>query len=335
MAWESPSSHPLAGLLGRFAALCLGAVLLVAAWTKAIHPEAFAAQIRAEGLDFLLPAMAVAFIALALEIGLGSALVLGIRRGWVLVPSALLVVFFLFLTGRTYWHSLQGIVPDTASCGCFGNLVERTPGEAFWQDLLLLVPPLLLACLGRYWGRGWLKTKIVAVAVVTLAGLGLAWRAPELPLDDLATRLKPGVEVSTLCAGGEEDRVCLDTLLPELREGEHLVVIGGLGGPADGGVGEDIEAMNAYVLEGQGATLWLASSAPEEEIRAFFWSHAPAFEIREVPEPLLAPLYRRLPRSFAVRDGEVTATYPGLPPQLGEGIVRASALGDAEHVAPR
>jgi hypothetical protein len=38
------------------------------------------------------------------------------------------------------------------------------------------------------------------------------------------------------------------------------------------------------------------------------------FEVREVPEGLLAPLHRRLPRSFRVVDGVVTETWSGLPP---------------------
>jgi hypothetical protein len=332
MEWESPSSHPLTGLAGRLGAFLLGAVLLVAAWTKVIHPEAFAEQIRNEGLDFLFPAMVVVFIALALEVGLGTALILNLRRAWVLVPSALLVIFFLFLTGRTYWRSLQGIEPESASCGCFGNLVQRTPAEAFWQDLILLVPPLVLACLGRYWGRGWLRAKVAVAGVVTVAALVLTWKAPELPLDDLATRLKPGVAVADLCAGGEEDRVCLDTLLPELLTGEHLVVMATLEEDS-GGIGEETEALNGYVLEGRGPALWVATSALEEEIRAFFWARAPAFEIREVPEPLMAPLYRRLPRSFAVADGIVKNTYSGLPPQIETGADAqdgASGTGNPE-----
>ena len=64
------------------------------------------------------------------------------------VPTAALVVFFLFLTGRAYVRHLQGIEPET-SCGCFGNLVQRTPAEAFWGDMLLMVPALALAFLAR------------------------------------------------------------------------------------------------------------------------------------------------------------------------------------------
>lgn len=46
----------------------------------------------------------------------------------------------------------------------------------------------------------------------------------------------------------------------------------------------------------------------------FFWQYGPVFEVVEVPEALLAPLYRRLPRSFRVEEGVVTATWDGYPP---------------------
>jgi uncharacterized membrane protein YphA (DoxX/SURF4 family) len=127
----------------------LGIVLLVAVWAKAVDPASFAEQIRTEKLDFALSAPAIALLALALEAGLGLALLLGVRRNWVLVPATLLVAFFLFLTGRAWWLSAHGLRDAAASCGCFGNLVQRTPAEAFWQDLLLLVPPLVLAFVGR------------------------------------------------------------------------------------------------------------------------------------------------------------------------------------------
>src|SRR5512134_3046016 len=98
VAQETP--RPRLHWLGTAAGVFLGAVLLVAVWAKALDPSAFAEQIRVEGLDVLLSAEAVALVALALEAGIGLALALGIRRLWVLVPAALLVAFFTFLTGR-------------------------------------------------------------------------------------------------------------------------------------------------------------------------------------------------------------------------------------------
>src|SRR5215218_7797705 len=135
--------------VGTFAGAFLGCVLLFAVWAKALDPSAFADQIRLEKLDFFLPAQAIALVALALETGLGLALLLGVRRKWVLVPAVLLVAFFLSLTGRAWYLAAHGLRSEAESCGCFGNLVQRSPAEAFWQDLLLLVPPLLLAFLGR------------------------------------------------------------------------------------------------------------------------------------------------------------------------------------------
>src|SRR6185295_10597074 len=118
--------------LGTVAGVLLGLVLLVAAWGKAIDPAAFATEIQAQGIASAAAAPAVALAALALEVALGVALVLGLRRLWVLLPAAALIAFFLFLTGRAYWLDLKGLLPPDAGCGCFGNLVERTPGEAFW-----------------------------------------------------------------------------------------------------------------------------------------------------------------------------------------------------------
>ncbi len=308
-AEPTPPWWRAAGFLG---GAFLGAVLLVAAWTKALDPAAFAAQITAEGLDFLLAAGTVALLALALEVGLGGALVLGIRRRWTLLPAAALVVFFLFLTGRAYARHLQGIELDSASCGCFGNLVQRTPGEAFWGDVLLMVPALLLAFVARDRG-GWPRVRMAAVAVLTAAAVVLAWKAPELPLDDLATRLRPGVDPATFCAGAAGDglEVCLDGILPELADGEHVVVVADVTAEA---FGDRVEELNEYHWAGSGPSLWVLTGNTEEELFGFRFGKGPAFELRETPPALLRPLYRTLPRSFLARGGRVVETWGGLPP---------------------
>lgn len=305
---EAPKGSAVLGFLGALGSVFLGAILLVGAWAKAIHPTAFVEQISNEGLDFLLPATVVAMIALALEAGLGTALVLLVRRLWILIPTAALVAFFLFLTGRTYYLTAQGLVDPAAGCGCFGNLVERTPAEAFWQDLAMLVPALFLAFLGRRQTA----TPIVRTAIAGTAVVGvllLAWRAPHLPLDNLATRLKPGVQVTDICGGQGDERLCLSTIRPQLTEGEHLVVIGDLD---DESWNQHTPVLNQAISEGR-EVIVLAAATPEE-VTAFFWQWGPAFEIVEAPEGLLVPLYRQLPRSFRLEGGEVVETWDGLPP---------------------
>lgn len=309
-------------IVGYLGGALLGLVFLVAAWAKTLDPAAFSAQIEREGLAFWLPAVVVALIALALEVGLGSALVLGLRRLWVLVPVTLLVIFFVFLTGRAYYRFTQGEVVDEG-CGCFGNLVDRTPAEAFWQDLAVMAPALVLAWWARGRARALPRLRLGVVGVLTAATVLVAWKAPELPLDDLATRLKPGADALSFCAGRAEDgnRICLDALVPELGHGEHLVILTELG---DSLSAAEVARINEYVWAAQGPRLWVLASASPEELFAFKWQRAPAFEVREVPAALLRPLYRTLPRSFLTRDGVVLATYPGLPPQLPVAVVAAA-----------
>ncbi len=295
--------------LGWVGGVILGAVLLFGAWAKILDPSAFAQQISSEGLDFLVPANWVALIALALEIGLGVSLLIGLRKRSVLAASGLLVLFFLFLTGRAYYRFANGIVSDEPGCGCFGNLVERTPAEAFWQDMVLLVPTWILAVWGR--ATGALKYGFARVAVVgsvTAAGLVVALLSPRLPLDDLATRIGKGVEVTTLCTGAEDDRLCLDTVAPELREGHHLVVVTELDTE---GFLAGVDRLNAKAMRGEG--LMVLADATLEASQTFFWTYGPSFEIREAPASLLKPMYRTLPRSFEVVDGVITRTYVGLP----------------------
>jgi uncharacterized membrane protein YphA (DoxX/SURF4 family) len=270
-----PDRRPRFYWVGTIAGVLLGAVFLLAVWGKALDPSGFAEQIRIEGLDFLLSAESVALIALALEAGLGLALLLGVRRKWVLVPTALLVVFFVFLTGRAWYLDSQGLRTETAGCGCFGNLVQRSPAEAFWQDLLLLVPPLGLAFLGR------------------------------------DRRLSPGVQVDQICVDQSENPLCLSTVAGDLMKGDHLVVIADL---ADPSFHQAVAGLNETAGDPEGPRVWVLSAATPEQVFSFRWSQGPIFQVVEAPAPLLRPLYRRLPRAFRVKDGEVTETWAGLPP---------------------
>ena len=297
--------------VGTAAGVVLGLVFLVAVWGKMLDPASFAEQIRLEKLDVLFSAEAVVLIALALEAGLGLALLLGVRRLWVLVPTMLLVIFFLFLTGRSWYLAAHGLRSEAAGCGCFGNLVQRTPAEAFWEDLLLLVPPLALAFLGRNrQGMRFPPLRTAAAGLAAVAVAVFAWRAPDLPLDNLATRLRPGVRVDEICTGGERS-VCLSTVTADLLRGEHLVIIADVADPA---LAEAVGPLNAYASQPGGPRVWMLSSATSEQLFTFRWTRGPVFTVVETPAELLRPLYRRLPRAFRVKDGQVTETYAGLPP---------------------
>lgn len=298
------------GVIGTAGCVFLGGVFMLATISKVVDPAAFRELVELEGLDFLAPSWLVAPFAIALEGGVGIALLLGLRRLWVLVPAAALTLFFLFLTGRAYYLSVHGSQDPAASCGCFGNLVERTPAEAFWQDLLMLLPPLVLTFLGRSQSGRLPARRLAVVGVFVVALMVFGQLAPDLDLDDFATRLKPGKRVSELCAGQGLDRLCVDSLLPEATLGEHIIIIAKLD---DEKFAAEVPRLNEFAMSDPETTLWLLCDATQEEREVWYWTNAPSFKIQLAPHALLRPLYRRLPRSFRLRDGLVTQTYDGVP----------------------
>lgn len=187
---------------GTAGAVLLGMVFLVATYGKGWNADDFGAfidQIRQEELDFLFTATQVALIALALQAGLGTALLLGVRHLVVLLPTAGLVVFLIFLDGRNYWLVAQGL-REPGSCGCFGSLIERTPAEAFWQNLLLMAP-LTLLCFWKRRKSGGLPKRRLVPALVAALGVSLwAYRITDIEFIEAAHRLGSLGETSRFVA---------------------------------------------------------------------------------------------------------------------------------------
>lgn len=189
MAGETPRAEHVRRVLSLIGAIFLGGILVVATFGKVLDPILLVQEIRNEGLDIVFSANSVALIALALEMGLGMALLLGMRNLTVLIPSSMLVAFFLYLTGKNYWLVVTGQRDNFSDCGCFGVFMERTATEAFWQDLFLLVPALLLAFLDRKalyaalsrWKTGVSVMSAAAVVLYTVFVVGLP---AELPPDE-------------------------------------------------------------------------------------------------------------------------------------------------------
>ena len=109
-----------------------GFMLLVAGLIKALDPVGFTEQISYD-LPFLEPlAYPLALGGIVVEILLGTAYLLGIRRRALIGTGLILVVIFLAIT-------VPKIGSDEASgCGCFGNFAVRTPAETATEGLLML-----------------------------------------------------------------------------------------------------------------------------------------------------------------------------------------------------
>ena len=102
--------------------------------------------------------------------------------------------FFVFLNGRNYYLVSKGL-RSPEDCGCFGELFDRTPAEAFWQDLFLLLPALALVLWGRMREVRPLSKVRLVLALFAAIGIPLfAWSNPDLHFADVATQIAQGSE---------------------------------------------------------------------------------------------------------------------------------------------
>jgi uncharacterized membrane protein YphA (DoxX/SURF4 family) len=270
-----------------------GFMFLVAGLLKGLDPGAFAGQIAAD-VPFLAGlASPLAIAGVAVETVLGAAYLLGYRRRWLLVVGLILVAAFIAVTVPKLGSD------DPTGCGCFGNFVVRTPAEVIMEDLAMAAG-LLLGFIGGP-GAGFRSWRLGLLATATVIGVGLPLAAPVLPLDNFATRLKPGATMTDLQ---------LLEILPELEVGTHVVIVAGESVDAC----QDLPAtLFSYGEEHADQTFWLVRPSEVLAREGGTWLCMFGTEMVEVPEPVARPLYRTLPRSFEAVDGVVTRTWEGLP----------------------
>jgi hypothetical protein len=295
-----------AAWVGTASAVLLGFVLVFSAWAKALDPEGFAQLIIERRLFPASLSFWAGVAMIALEAALGIALLLNWRRPLVLVPTALLLLFFLGLSIWTYLYPSQ----EASSCGCFGNLIASSPGQALARDAILL-GLALLAFLGRprQPAAGW-RGALAAAAAVAFGAFALA--APSLPLDNLATRLKPGVSAASLR---------IDEIIPELQDGQRLVL---LLDRADEKTRDEIARVNEKLALARPDAVFGLAKQDDALANEFQWTAGPAFEVRDAPQSMLKPFYRRLPRAFLVDGGTISKVWEGIP---GDDVLVALAEG--------
>ena len=77
--------------------------------------------------------LATAVFMIVLEIVLGILLFLGMYKRIVIPITALMLVFFTFLTGYTAQTG------EPSDCGCFGDFIKLRPIDSFYKDIILCV----------------------------------------------------------------------------------------------------------------------------------------------------------------------------------------------------
>jgi uncharacterized membrane protein YphA (DoxX/SURF4 family) len=269
----------------------VGAVFLIAAGAKALDPAAFARQIAGYGWvpESWTPALAIALI--LVELLLGAALVLAVASRPAAALTAALLVLFVAVMGAAWYTGRE------VDCGCFGTLIDRGPGEVVLEDLGLLA--LLLPTI---WSarKSASRLRTAGVVVIALAGVGLAFAAPHLPLDGVVTKLTPGATLES---------IGMQALLP--RDGAYVVALLDLKGGASAG---SVPALNDLATALPEAEVVAFAAAAADERAAFGWTNGAGFRVEEIGEGAVGALARKLPRFALVIDGRVAAIWNDAPP---------------------
>lgn len=271
-----------------------GFMFLAAGLLKGLDPGGFAGQIAGDVPFLAGMATPLAVVGIAVETVLGTAFLLGFRRKWLLGVGLVLVTLFIAVTVPKLGSD------DPTDCGCFGNFVVRTPAQVLVEDLVM-AGGLLLAFIGgpgsrlRPWRAGLL-------APAAIIGIALPLAAPSLPLDNFATRLKPGATMVDLQ---------LVEAIPDLEYGNHLIIM------ADASLDACMDVPQSlfdFVQSQPPETrVWLLRPSDVLAREGATWLCLFGTELVEIPAPVAKPLYRTLPRSFEAVDGVVTRTWAGLP----------------------
>ncbi len=306
--------------VGYLAAFILGAVLLIAAFAKGLDPALFADGLGKLGFVPQSLTTYAALGAVAFEAALGLALVLNIRTKPVLAITLLTFVFFTAVVIREMYLPAS----EQSSCGCFGNLVERTPRQALIEDLIFVVLSLV-AFVGRrapVAGAPAPRWHVPAIGFGAAAGLAFCLASPHLPLDNLATRLKPGISIEAVKVGDQ----ALDNRFPEAQVGRHLILLLDRSRD-DEATKQAMERVNRILVnvDTVATHVWGLAEENEELAGQFFWVAAPTFEIRSVPLALLRPMYRTLPRAALIVDKQVIKVWNEIP---DEATLQALARGE-------
>ncbi len=294
--------------------LALAARLLLGAWflftgaAKTFDPMGFAAVIEEYGiLTDALATRAAAWGIIAAEVAAGACLLLGVGRRVSLAAVGAMLVVFTAATGRAW---AAGHVHD---CGCFGPLLERTPGQTLVQDLILV---------------GVLGAALLEPRAVSARPAG--WRA----------RLALGVSLTGLIAPPAVARFA-----PPLRDGATLQALGldahlpwdpageivfGFLEPL--GSRRDLQRLNALVRAG--TPVVALTTASVEQIEIFRWTAGPSFEIVSVPRKLLRRLSGDRSGAFRARHGRVEGVWLGRVPEPSAILAAAEAPARARQAQP-
>ncbi len=295
-------------LVARGLEALIGGILLLAGLLKAWEPLGFVQQIT-EYKIITAPGVvkALAWLMIAIECGLGMALIVGFRRRITVPLAGVLFVFFLSTIG---WAWVSGATED---CGCFGSWVKRTPAQAFVEDLLMLAALGVAWFLHRREAGNYHRLRLGLVSTAVLVGLAVTgWSSQSArQSSDPVVRLQAQAQspFSNLTVA----------LVPvDLSKGTHLVIL------LDTGCSHcqaSVPGFNQLMVQSQNAPpLTALCSNFEEEVKMFRKTYQPGFPLGIVARPDFMKLLDGggTPRTVLVKDGFILHVWDGDVPTVAQ-----------------
>ncbi len=292
--------------LGRWVSGAVGIVLAAAGLIKATNLELFMVQIKAYGLidgHYLLLASAWGLV--AVQCGLGTALILAHRPRVSLPATALL---WLVLLGGTGWAAWTG---STDACGCFGAFLEHSPALATVENLLFLAATLYaLWALGAPPAPPQRPLKAWAVAMACAAGVLL----PPVFGVPLSATVQAPVESGK--PGWLDALEVHEASLPDAGRGPLLVV---LMGTDCAHCLDALPDLDDLAEEGPLPLLALCADG-EAERKRFVDQFQPSFPLGRIDQDRFWKLLSTgdLPRLLLIRHGKVLHTWDAVVPDPDE-----------------
>ncbi len=299
-------------LITRGIEILIGLVFLTAGGLKAYEPLDFIRQIGDYGI-VTQPQLVrlIAWVMILVEVGLGTAMVVGFRRR-ISVPLAMLMLIgFIVMLG---WAWQSGATED---CGCFGSWVKRTPAEAFTEDLLMLGATSLAWWLRRHHievetGR-W---RAAAVALSLLIGISVTTFASNSARQssDPIERMKAQASPPNILEG-----VTVEGIDSDLRTGTRVLAL------IDTGCNhcqESVPELNrlAGELRPREIPLVALCSNKADEVALFIDKFNASFPLGRITPEQFTRLFERgkPPRLLLIHDGLLRRIWDGTVPHASE-----------------
>jgi hypothetical protein len=281
-------------VIARLLQVIVAVVFLIAAALKAFDPQAFSLQIAAYNILPRLSTLA-AWCFIIAEAALAFALIVNLWPRFVTLLSITLLLLFIVVTARMM---LGGA---SSGCGCFGALVHRSPAEVIAEDALMLFALLFsFLVLYREKARGWgWKLPVTAAGALLMAAVAMFGKA--LPVDALATELRPGAEFASFP---------LEGATRSISTGTYVVFLFSVRTPS---MDADASLMNTIAQhEASPPCFGMLVDGPSSITTAKF-QYGLAFPLAAIEPRFARSLYRTLPRAFILRNGKVIEVWSRIP----------------------